>query len=325
MSNIKSLRDVLIEELQDLYSAENQLLKALPKMAKKSSNSKLKEAFESHLEETNGQIEKLQQISKIIKFELEGKTCKAMKGLIEEAKEILEEESENDTLIDSLLIGAARRIEHYEMAAYSTVCSFARKLEESETEKLVNEILTQETNADKKLLSLLDKIVLKDYETSNKNLNSQMPSKQDKTKSIPSSLKNLILCTFIASSSYIYSSPAISETKQEAYKNEMESKQYQNDNTGKNLRDKNEYRKTAEDQSFNSNETEVLAKIRKGIMANDTLSTNAHNVKIMLNKNEVTLRGPVNTIGEKNWIEQSTSKIVPNYKLINELEVVSSN
>jgi len=130
-----SLSELMLDELKDLYSAENQLLKVLPKMAKKASSPQLKEAFTGHLKETEGHVKRLQQIAKILKVELGGKKCQAMEGLVKEGSEVLEEDGP-ESVIDSALIGAARRVEHYEMAAYcstrgmagcpSNACSRAR-------------------------------------------------------------------------------------------------------------------------------------------------------------------------------------------------------
>ena len=117
-TKLTTLRDGLLNEVKDLYSAEHQLLKALPKMEKKAENQKLKEALHAHLLETEGQIERLDKIGTLLDAKLSGKTCKAMQGLIEESNEVIGEQSDNKALLDLLLIGAARRVEHYEMAAH---------------------------------------------------------------------------------------------------------------------------------------------------------------------------------------------------------------
>lgn len=160
MAKFETLHDGLIDERKDLYSAENQLVKALPKMAKKATNEKLKECFNLHLEETNGQLKRLEKISTMTGITLSGKTCKAMQGLIEEAKEVLEKESSNNALIDVALIGAARRIEHYEMAAYCTTRAMAKVLEEDDVEELLTETFDEESTADENLLELLESDIL---------------------------------------------------------------------------------------------------------------------------------------------------------------------
>ena len=154
---LEDLRDLYIEQLRDLYSAENQLLKALPKMAKAASNPALKQAFLDHNEETKVHVERLQQIFEKIGKKPTGKTCKAMAGLVEEGKEAMEEDADPEVL-DAGLIAAAQRVEHYEMAGYGTVRSFAKLLGEKEAMTVLQTTLGEEGAADKKLTKLSDSI-----------------------------------------------------------------------------------------------------------------------------------------------------------------------
>jgi ferritin-like metal-binding protein YciE len=156
---LESLNDLLEDELKDIYNAENQLLKALPKMAKKASSAALKEAFSSHLKETEGQVQRLQKIAKTLEISLKGKTCHAMEGLVEEGKEILEEDGEG-AVIDAALIGAAQRVEHYEIAAYGTVRAIAEQLGHEDVVKLLQSTLDEEGAADKKLTAISEGEVL---------------------------------------------------------------------------------------------------------------------------------------------------------------------
>src|SRR5438045_9464318 len=119
-----SLKDLYIEELKDLYNAENQLLKALPRMAKKAASADFKAAFEEHLGQTEGQVNRLEKIFKKLGEKPTGKTCKAMKGLVEEGKEIIEEDGE-ESVLDAAVIGAAQKGEHYEIASYGTARTIA--------------------------------------------------------------------------------------------------------------------------------------------------------------------------------------------------------
>jgi len=150
---VDSLHELMVDELKDLYSAENQLLKALPKMAKKASSPELKEAFTSHLKETEGHAKRLQQIAKLLAVDLGGKKCHAMEGLIEEGSEVLEEDGP-EAVIDSALIGAARRVEHYEMAAYCSTRGMAEELGSNQVAKLLEETTNEEEAADNKLKAL---------------------------------------------------------------------------------------------------------------------------------------------------------------------------
>ena len=140
MAKIKSLEDFLIEELKDLYSAEKQITKALPKMAKASTSDELREVFQNHLQETEGQVLRLEEVSNILGKNLSGKKCKAMAGLIEEGKEILEEDMD-ENVRDAALIAAAQKVEHYEMASYGCARTYARLLGMVNIEKLLHNLL----------------------------------------------------------------------------------------------------------------------------------------------------------------------------------------
>jgi len=150
---LDSLRDVFLEELKDLYNAENQLTKALPKLAKAASSEELRTAFENHLQETESQIERLETIFQQLNANAKGKRCKAMMGLIEEGKEIIEKDGE-DALKDAALIAAAQKVEHYEMAGYGTVRTFAQLLGLEEAANLLQETLDEEAAADEKLTEI---------------------------------------------------------------------------------------------------------------------------------------------------------------------------
>lgn len=148
----KGLKELYIDELKDLYSAENQLVKALPKMAKAATSRDLKAGFEEHLEQTKGHVQRLETIFEQLGESPKGKKCKGMEGLIEEGSEAIQEyEGE---LLDAALIGAAQRVEHYEMAGYGTVSAFAEELGESEHVTLLNETLEEEKETDEKLSGL---------------------------------------------------------------------------------------------------------------------------------------------------------------------------
>lgn len=154
---MNSLRELLVDELQDLYNAENQLIKALPKMAKAASNPKLKDGFETHLKETKGHVDRLEQCFRLLGEKAKGKTCHAMQGLVEEGKEAIEEDGV-DAVRDAQLIGAAQRVEHYEMAAYGTARAFAETLGETKVVKLLQATLDEEGETDKKLTVLSGKV-----------------------------------------------------------------------------------------------------------------------------------------------------------------------
>jgi ferritin-like metal-binding protein YciE len=153
----EGLKELYIDELKDLYNAENQLVKALPKMAKAASSEELSQGFEEHLEQTRGHVQRLEKIFKSLAENPKGKKCKGMEGLVAEGAEVMEEDFE-DSVMDAALIGAAQRVEHYEIAAYGTVCAFAQELGENEHASLLKETLEEEKETDEKLTKLAEQI-----------------------------------------------------------------------------------------------------------------------------------------------------------------------
>ena len=154
---LDNLRAMFVEELKDLYNAENQLLKALPKMAKAATSAELKRAFESHLKETKVHVERLEQVFESLDETAKGKKCKAMEGLVEEGAEWMKEDADPDVM-DAGLIAAAQRVEHYEMAGYGCVRTYAQLLGETKAAKLLQTTLDEEGAADKKLTQIAKRI-----------------------------------------------------------------------------------------------------------------------------------------------------------------------
>jgi ferritin-like metal-binding protein YciE len=151
--SVETLEELFIDELKDLYSAEKQIVRALPKLAKAASTPELQEALQSHLEETKGQVERLEQIAEIVGKKLTGKTCAGMKGVLEEGSEVLEE-VEQGNVRDAALIGASQRVEHYEMAGYGTARDFAKLLGLEDVVELLERTLEEEKAADQKLTTI---------------------------------------------------------------------------------------------------------------------------------------------------------------------------
>jgi ferritin-like metal-binding protein YciE len=153
--SIKSLEDLYVEELKDLYDAEHQILEALPKLAQAASAAKLKTAFEQHEKQTEGQVKRLEQIFKERGESPKGKKCKGVAGLIVEGQELLKEDAEPEVR-DAGLIAAAQKVEHYEIAGYGTVRTYAQLLGETEAAKLLQQTLDEEGETDKKLTTLAE-------------------------------------------------------------------------------------------------------------------------------------------------------------------------
>jgi ferritin-like metal-binding protein YciE len=156
---IPSLAKLLEDQLKDMYSAESQLVKALPKMAKKASSPELKKAITGHLQETKNHVERLTEIGQILSVRMTGKKCKAMEGLVEEGAEVLEAEGPGP-VIDAALIAAAQRVEHYEISAYGSARALATQLGHDDVAELLQETLDEESAADEKLTAICEDEIL---------------------------------------------------------------------------------------------------------------------------------------------------------------------
>lgn len=157
MAQQKGMRDLLLEELRDIYHAEKQALRAYPKLIRATSNDQLKQAFQKHSEQTEGQIERLQQAFEKLGVAARGKLCHAMEGLVEEAKEVMDQ-GLSPELLDAALIAAAQKMEHYEIASYGTVRAYAQALGEDEVAQLLEQTLQEEKETDE----LLNRIAVDD-------------------------------------------------------------------------------------------------------------------------------------------------------------------
>ena len=155
---MENLKDVFEHELKDIYSAENQILKALPKMAKGAMSDDLRMAFEGHLKETQGHVQRLEQVAKMCDLTLSGHKCKGMEGLLTEGGELLTEETKNEAR-DAALIPDAQRVEHYEMAAYGSAIAFAKALKLSDAQALLQQTFDEEKQADAKLSEIAKNMV----------------------------------------------------------------------------------------------------------------------------------------------------------------------
>jgi len=155
---MENLEDLMKEDLKDLLNAENQIAKALPKMIKTASHPELQQAFKMHLEETKGHVDRVEQVMGIMGMPVKGKTCKAMQGIIEEGKEVMSEDAEDDVM-DAALIGAAQKVEHYEIASYGTLCTYAELLGLAEAKKLLGQNLEEEKATDQKLSQLAETLI----------------------------------------------------------------------------------------------------------------------------------------------------------------------
>jgi ferritin-like metal-binding protein YciE len=153
-----TLEDLFVNELRDLYNAENQMVKALPKMAKAASSPEIRQGFEEHLEQTRHHVERLEQVFEQLGAKARGKKCQAMEGLIEEGKELMSEDAE-PPVMDAGLIAAAQKVEHYEIAGYGTVRTWAEHLGHHEAAELLRQTLDEEKQTDQKLTRLAEQMV----------------------------------------------------------------------------------------------------------------------------------------------------------------------
>lgn len=152
---MNTLNDLFVDELKDLYSAERQLLKAIPRMMKGSTSDELRSAFETHLAQTEGHVERLEQVFERIEASPRGKKCKAMEGLVEEGEEVLDMEGDGDVL-DAAIIGAGQRVEHYEIAAYGTAVAHAKALGYEDLANILGQTLQEEEETDKLLTQIAE-------------------------------------------------------------------------------------------------------------------------------------------------------------------------
>ena len=155
--SVDSMEKLFISELKDLYSAENQITKALPKMAKAATSAELRNAFEHHLKETEEQIKRLEQVFEIIGESAKGKTCEGLKGILTEGEQMMHEAPEGPRR-DEAMIAGAQRVEHYEMAAYGTVRTYAERLGKQQIVQLMERTLEEEKAADRKLTEVSNKV-----------------------------------------------------------------------------------------------------------------------------------------------------------------------
>lgn len=155
--SVETMQDLLIDELKDLYSAEKQIVRALPKLAKAATSPDLKQALTNHLKETEGQVTRLEQIAEMVSKRLTGKTCVGMKGVLEEGSEVVED-TDKGTVRDAAMIAAAQRVEHYEMAGYGSAREFAKMLGLSQVATLLDETLEEEKAADKLLSGIAKQV-----------------------------------------------------------------------------------------------------------------------------------------------------------------------
>lgn len=159
MATVDSLKSLLVEQIKDIYDAEKRLTKAIPKLAKASSNEELVSALQEHLGETQNHVSRLEQVFELLEERAKGKPCKAMQGLIEEGDEHAKEDYDDDDLRDAMIIGSAQRVEHYEIAAYGTAIAHARLLDLNEVVDLLEETLAEEKAADEKLTEIAESVV----------------------------------------------------------------------------------------------------------------------------------------------------------------------
>jgi ferritin-like metal-binding protein YciE len=169
---MESVRELLIDQMQDLYDAEKQLVKALPKLAKAASNEELKQAFEDHLEQTRGHVERLERAFEMLDAKAKSKTCEAMKGLVKEGAETTEEDF-SEPLLDSAIICAAQKVEHYEIAGYGTLIAWASSIGLEDVAEVFEETLREEKEADEKLTQIGGEILTETAEDSAEDLDAE--------------------------------------------------------------------------------------------------------------------------------------------------------
>ncbi len=163
MAKLASLDDLLVHELQDIYNAEGQILKALPRMIKAATHPDLKQAFEEHRQQTEGQVRRLEQAFKLLGVPAKGRKCEGMAGVIEEGRKVMEEDAE-PPVRDAALIAAAQKVEHYEIASYGCVCTYAEMLGYDQVHDLLGQNLDEEETTDQRLTALAESVINQEAE-----------------------------------------------------------------------------------------------------------------------------------------------------------------
>jgi ferritin-like metal-binding protein YciE len=158
MAKLSSLDDLLVQEMQDMFNAEGQILKALPKLAKAATNPDLRAAFEKHRVQTEGHVRRLEEAFKVLALPAKGKKCEGMAGLIEEGKKVLEQDAE-PAVLDAALIAAAQKVEHYEIASYGCICTYAEMLGLDQVHELLSQTLDEEETTDQLLTALAESVI----------------------------------------------------------------------------------------------------------------------------------------------------------------------
>jgi ferritin-like metal-binding protein YciE len=158
MTKLSSLDDLLVHELQDIYHAEGQILKALPKMTKAATNPDLKTAFDEHRVQTEGHVRRLEEVFKLLGLPAKGKKCDGMAGLIEEGKKVMDQDAE-PAVLDAALIASAQKVEHYEIASYGCVCTYAEMLGHDQAHELLGQNLDEEETTDQRLTALAESVI----------------------------------------------------------------------------------------------------------------------------------------------------------------------
>ena len=178
---IDSVETLLQSELMDIYDAEKRLVRALPKMAKAASSDELRSAIQEHLDVTKGQVERLEQVFELFGFPVKAKPCAGMKGLIEEGQEVMDEDTDG-LLMDHAIIGAAQRVEHYEMAAYGTARTMAQQLGNQKAAELLEETLNEEKETDEKLTQVAEQLFQQMQEQEPEETEQSRPAKKSRTR-----------------------------------------------------------------------------------------------------------------------------------------------
>lgn len=352
MSELKELEDLLIEELKDIYDAEKQLKSAIPILARQASSCNLKVELSVHLEIIRERIQQLKKAEEMLKTSFSGKTCEAMRGLLTEGEQALDEERTNLDIIDALLIGCLRRVMHYQLATYSTAIFIAEELGEDLLVRLLNSIIDEVSFADQALSEiLLDEVLpsaaqalsfaekteysdstLKELCVKNAVLDCGTISgtlivKREPGKKVSTLVRSLLVAGGLFSALALNGTSVSAEGKPSGgvLQNEERALTYTPDNSGRNIRDRNAYRKTVQDQSNAEGDIEVAARIHWELVSfQKELSVNARNIKVIVESGLVTLRGPVETSEEKSAIEDIALRVAKGYRIINQLEIADS-
>ncbi len=325
MAHLKNLEDCLTQQLKDLYSAEYQILANLTLLEQRATSRSLKQAAHAHLLATEGHLERLEDIGVLLNVSVSGQLCEAVRGLIDESKRIHDEHYENKALLDIVLIGVTQRAEAYAISSYENTHAIAVELGLDVVARLLEETLIEDRAAQSTFSAICFGEILPranipaSGDDKEQRINgSALPKTQPRRPSLSTSrMLGFAGCLFLSQQGGL--SPAQAEGAQRPIR---VSPQYRTLDAAHRSARAHQTATSAERSHVTGTELGMLARIRRDIVTNATLSPKARRVSILLDQGKIHLRGPVQSLSEKDWLEKTSARASLGYVVINHLQIV---